>query len=253
MIAQKRHEAIMEVLRRRGRLAIDRLQAELGVSRSTLRRDLLELEHLGDIVRRRGVVAHAEAIRGEPTFERRRAESVQQKQWIARRSAALVQVGASVYLDAGTTCLELGRELLRRSDLRLFTHSIRLVAAATDGMAPIVCIGGEYRRVSDALVGNLSATWLDQLRFDICFVGASGMDLHGVSTTEISETLVKQQILRRSARRVLVADSEKWNRPAAVRFAGWRNFTDFVTDADFPADVRRLLGREGLKIHVVTE
>jgi hypothetical protein len=45
-------------------LAYTTLQTELGVSRSTLRRDLVELELLGEIVRRRGLVLHAGYFQG---------------------------------------------------------------------------------------------------------------------------------------------------------------------------------------------
>jgi DeoR/GlpR family transcriptional regulator of sugar metabolism len=249
MIVQERHEAILRVLRRKPRIELPRLQRELRVSRSTLRRDLLELEHLGEVVRVRGGVVHAEFYKGEPTFERRRGRRVEEKRAIAVLAAGLVGENAAVYVDAGTTCLEVGRLLLKRADLRLFTHSIRLVADATDAEAPIVCVGGEYRRVSDALVGGLTASWLKQLRFDVAFVAASGLDADGCSTTEMTETIVKQEVLRRSARRILLADSEKWDCPSAVRFDDWSNIDDWVTDSGLPADARAAIRGKNVALH----
>lgn len=240
----------MRVLRRRPRLAYTRLQRELGVSRSTLRRDLVELEHLGEIVRRRGLVLHAEYFKGEPSFERRRAKRVEQKQAIATVAAQLAPPNASVYIDAGTTCLEVARLLFPRNDVKIFTHSIRIVSSAVSSEATIVCIGGEYRRVSEAVVGGLSATWLDNLWFDVCFIAASGLDCEGLSTTELSETLIKQQILRRSGRRVLVADSEKWSVPSAVRFGDWSSVTDFVSDWELPAAARRYIRGKSVQLHL---
>jgi DeoR/GlpR family transcriptional regulator of sugar metabolism len=250
MIVQERHEAIMRVLRRRPRLSYTRLQSELGVSRSTLRRDLLELEHFGEIVRQRGLVLHADHFKGEPSFERRRAKRVEQKQAIAKVAAELVPQNASVYIDAGTTCLEVARLLFNRGDLKIFTHSIRVVSSAVSSEASIFCIGGEYRHVSDAVVGGLAAAWLDQLRFDICFIAASGLDTDGLSTTELSETLMKQQILSRSGRRVLVADSEKWNVPSAVRFGNWPDVSDFATDSELPPTARRLVREKSVELHL---
>lgn len=243
MIVQERHTAILGQLRKRPRQSFERLQASLGVSRSTLRRDLLELEHLGEVVRLRGEVVHAEHYRGEPTFDRRRARAVAQKQAIARAAAELVPDNCSVYIDAGTTCLEVGRLLLKRADLRLFTHSIRLVALAgePESQASVVCVGGEYRRVSDAVVGGLTAGWLDHLRFDVAILAASGLDEDGLTTTELTETQVKQHVIRRSATCLLVADAEKWGHPASVRFAGWDDLHHFITDKDLPGDARKHL------------
>lgn len=237
---QDRLHAIRRVLRRRPRLSLPGLQRELGVSRSTLRRALLELEHPGEVVRVRGGVVNADRYRGELSFDRRRARRVEQKRAIARRAVELVPSNASVYLDAGTTCLEVGRLLLGRTDLRLFTHSLRLMTEtpAATPLASIVCVGGEYRRVSEALVGGLVASWLEQLRFDVAFIAASGVGPEGCSTTELSEMLVKQQVLRRAHHRILVADSEKWAHPAAVRFDDWRLIDDWVCDDELPAAAR---------------
>jgi DeoR/GlpR family transcriptional regulator of sugar metabolism len=250
MIVQERHSAIMRVLRRRRRLPYARLQRELGVSRSTLRRDLLELEHLGEIVRRRGLVLHADYLKGEPSFDRRRARRVEEKQAIARVAAELVPANSSVYIDAGTTCLELAKVLLTRRDLKIFTHSIRILSGAVSSDASIFCVGGEYRPVSDAVVGGLAAAWLDQLHFDICFVAASGLSAEGLFTTELTETVIKQQILRRSDRRLLVADSEKWDAPAAVRFDDWSRITDFISDSQLSPAARRTVRSQSVQLHL---
>ena len=244
MIVQERHEAILRARCKKPKLDLPRLQREVGVSRSTLRRDLLELEHLGEVRRFRGTVMHAEFFKGEPTFERRRGRRVEEKRAIAAAAVELISQNAAVYVDAGTTCLEAGRLLLKRPDLRLFTHSIRLVADAAEGEAPIVCIGGEYRRVSDAVVGGLTTSWLAQLRFDVAIVAASGLDAAGCSTTEMSETIVKQEVLRRSRRRILLADSSKWGSPSTVCFDDWSNIDEWVTDGELAPSARVAIPRQ---------
>src|SRR3954451_17216650 len=47
MLAPERHEQILRVLRRHGRLRVADLVAELGVSAITVRRDLAELDSAG--------------------------------------------------------------------------------------------------------------------------------------------------------------------------------------------------------------
>ena len=248
-----RRRAILRVLqRRRGepRVALPRLQRELGVSRSTLRRDLLELEHLGEVVRVRGGVMHADFVRGEPSFERRRASHIAEKKAIARRAAECVPENATVYLDAGSTCLELGRLLVARPDLRIYTHSIRLLAdaSAVDAQASIVCLGGEYRQVSEAVVGGLTAAWMSHLCFDLCFVAASGVAPEGCSTTEMSEMNVKQAMIRNSRTVILLADSSKWAVPSSVRFDDWGGIDTWVCDAGLPASALAVVQRAGTQL-----
>jgi DeoR/GlpR family transcriptional regulator of sugar metabolism len=226
------------------------LQREMRVSRSTLRRDLVELEERGDVVRVHGGVVHRDFLQGEPTFDRRGREAVVAKRAIAAVAAGLVEENASVYLDAGTTCLEVGRHLLLRADVKLFTHSLRLAsdAAASDAAASVVLVGGEVRKVSQAVVGGLALQWLAQLRFDVAFVACSGISAEGASTTELTEAAIKQAILKRTSRSVLVADAGKWNRAAAVRFAGWKQFHTWVVDTALNKSAHDVAATAGVRV-----
>lgn len=234
MFVQERYKMILDCIQKNPQMSVDDLMAELGVSRSTLRRDLIDLERQGMLVRVHGGVVNADSLRGEPTFDRRHRDQPEEKQAIAKVAAEMVFPNQVVYLDAGTTALEVGRLLMYRSDLKLITHSIRLLSHAGLARCSVTCVGGEYRPVSDALVGGLTASWMDHLNVDIAFVGASGLSPAGASTTELSECAVKQAILKRAKKRVLVCDSSKWNSPAAIEFAPWGKFHMWVTDKQIP-------------------
>lgn len=173
-------------------------------------------------------------LHGETTFERRRSERAPAKLAIARPAAELVKDGQSVYLDAGTTCLEVGRRLLQRRDVRLITHSVPLLAAAADADADAQVIGlvGALRPSSQALVGDIVSDWLDKFHVDLAFLGASGLDCEqGASTTELSEAEVKRHAIARSTRAVLCADHSKADTPSTVHFAAWDAFDQWITDA----------------------
>jgi DeoR family transcriptional regulator, fructose operon transcriptional repressor len=255
MFVHDRRRAILKQLARRPRWVVTELQREMRVSRSTLRRDLVELEERGDIVRVHGGVVHHDFLQGEPTFDRRGKEAVGAKRAIAATAAGLVSENAVVYIDAGTTCLEVGRRVVLRTDAKVFTHSLRLAAdaAAGDAPAPIVLVGGEVRKVSQAVVGGMTLEWLAHLNFDIAFIAASGLDADGPSTTELSETAAKRSILSRSKKVVLVADAGKWDRPAAVRFAQWKQIHAWVVDSALPKAARDMVKRQGVDVIIATK
>ncbi|WP_437221780.1 DeoR/GlpR family DNA-binding transcription regulator [Planctomicrobium sp. SH661] len=232
MFVHERHARILDYLQKHPTSSVTQLQETLGVSRSTLRRDLLELEEQEEIVRTHGGVVHRDSLRGEPSYDKRGRESVAAKRSIGKAAAAMVPSGSVVYLDAGTTCVEVGRQLAARDDVRIVTHSVGLLLEMGDCAAGITCVGGEYRSISQALVGGLCLQWLDHLRCDIAFLGASGLSVaDGASTTEISETAVKQAIIKRSRKSVIVADQGKWKQPSAITFAPWSKVNAVVTDA----------------------
>ncbi len=109
------------------------------------------------------------------------------------------------------------------------------------------------RSVSHALVGAFALSWLERLRFDAAVVGASGLDPeHGATTTELAEAAIKSEALKRARLRILVAHSEKWAKPAALRFAPWSAFHHFVTDRAPPRADAPPLAAAGVELHLLS-
>lgn len=250
MFAHERHQAIQQLLLKKRRMSVAALQRELRVSSATLRRDLSELESENLVVRVHGGVVHPATLRGEPTFAQKGTQAIAAKRAIARATAELIPDGATLFIDSGTTCLEVARLLLVRRDLTIITNSIPLLHAATaDHAATVIGLGGELRAVSGALTGSLALSWLASLQADIAVVAASGLSLEdGVSTTELAEAAMKQQFLARSKKRILVADGSKWNAPSTAKFAEWNSFNTWVTDFSLSARERSTLASQ--KLHI---
>lgn len=248
MFVHERQHAILDQLRREPRLSAEELRQNLNVSRSTLRRDLLELEERGELLRVHGGVLHPDHVRGEPSVEARRAQALPEKRAIAAEAAGLIVGAATVFLDAGTTCLELGRLLSLRDDVRIYTNSIPLLAECGGHAASMTCVGGEYRHAGQATVGPLALTWLGKLRFDVAFIAASGLDADGPSTTEMLEASVKRAAMDRARSSTLLADLSKWDEPAELCFAEWGRFDRWVVDAKPGQSVKGKLKKFGVEI-----
>ncbi|MDR0534537.1 MAG: DeoR/GlpR family DNA-binding transcription regulator [Verrucomicrobiales bacterium] len=253
MFAHERHQAIQELLAKKQRLTVGALQHALRISPATLRRDLGEMEKAGLVVRVHGGVVHPSALRGEPSFAQRGGQAVDAKREIAKATAALIPDKAVVFIDAGTTCLEVGRLLMTRKGLTLITNSVPFLSLAAAGCdAQVVSVGGKLRDLAGALTGSLALSWLASLHADVAVVSAAGLSLKdGASTTELEEAAIKQQFLARSKRRILVADRSKWNAPRMTKFAGWNNFETWVTDCPLTAAERTVLAKSKLKINQV--
>lgn len=246
MFAEERKRRICELVARVGKLSVSQLEIDLEASPATIRRDLSELENNGEIVRVHGGVMHPSFLYGEPTFAQRRSEQPEAKKVIAQLAAALPPRRSSIFIDAGTTALEVGKELLRREDLTIFTHSLPLAALAPTGKARVVCVGGEVRSPTLALVGGLCLDWLARLRFDFAFLGASGLaEKEGATTTELGEAAVKQAAMRQAKQTYLVCDYKKWAQPEPIVFAGWPQFAGWIVDVKPPAALAR---RSGIKV-----
>jgi DeoR/GlpR family transcriptional regulator of sugar metabolism len=251
MFTHERRRALLDLLERKRRVTNGELLRALRVSPATLRRDLADLEAGGRLVRFHGGAAHPLYLRAEPSLEQRSRRAVGEKRAMAEAAAGLVPPQQTVLLDAGTSCLEVGRLLMERSDLTIVCNSVAFAEAARAGAAArVICLGGELRPVSSALVGALALAWLDNVRADVAFLGASGLAEDGASTTELSEGAVKQAMLARAARKILVADAGKWGRPSLVRFGAWAAFDAWVTSAEISATATRAVSALGPEVIV---
>jgi len=251
MSAYSRHQTLLKALDKQKQIAVRDLIGLLRASPATVRRDLEQLERLGKLVRTHGGVLHPDYAQGELPFARKARSAVAAKKAIAAKAVEFVGSGAVVFVDSGTTCLEIGRLLLGQ-DVTIYTNSLALLAEPGHPRAQVNAIGGEARMLSRALVGGLAMHWLRHLHFDVAFIGASGLSTaEGASTTELTEASIKHECAARSRRPVLVADATKWNQPVAVEFAPWSAFRDFITDRRLGAEDLAVLRRAKVSVHCV--
>jgi DeoR family fructose operon transcriptional repressor len=248
--AQERLNNIKKIVRKYRRMSFAELQKHIQVSPATLRRDLSALERSGYVIRVHGGILDPVYARSEVSFDERVIKNRSAKAAIASAASKLVPSGATVLIDAGSTCLEAGKALLGRKDVVLITHSVALVEAAIRGEASIVCLGGELRKVSGALTGGPTLGALNSINADIAFIGTSGIESEwGCTTTELSETEMKKAFLARSTRKILLADLTKWRKPSTIRFAEWKEFDDWIVDKMPPRADLNAIRESGVKLH----
>ncbi len=248
MFAHERYKIISELVARKQRITVAALQKTLRISPATLRRDLAEMEAQGAIVRVHGGVVNPQSLQGEASFVHKLHDCAEAKRAIARAAAEMVEEGASVFLDSGTTCLEIGRRLIARGKVTLMTNSVPLLNEAYKCGAPICSTGGELRAISGALTGAVALAWMERFQADWAFLGSSGLDAGAVATTEINEAAIKRQFIANARHVVLAADASKWNRVAPVRFARWEDFECWITNGEIPAAGIAGVKKAGVKV-----
>jgi DeoR/GlpR family transcriptional regulator of sugar metabolism len=245
--AQRREHILRSV--RTGAAHVSELATSLGVSEMTVRRDLAELEREGKLTR-----VHGGAVRSaaEPAFADIVIERLEHKDRIGALAAGLVSDGQTIMLDIGTTTLQVARHLRGRT-LTVITSNL----AAYEELLPettieLVLLGGIVRRNYRSLVGVLAEDALGQLRADIAFIGASGIEKHDLAVvdTTMVEVPIKRAMMAAAARSVLVADSAKFGMRGVVRVCGVEALDAFVTDDEVPAECRDALDRTGVEVLV---
>jgi DeoR family fructose operon transcriptional repressor len=244
-LAPGRIDRLQSVLRQARVAGIGELSQQLRVSPATIRRDLDQLERLGQIRRVHGGAVSVESRLEEPMFDDKASMAVREKHRIARAALEYIRPDERIFLDGGSTVLELARLIRDRTNLTVVTNSLR-AAVELAGRGPrLILIGGELRRLSQTIVGPLSRLTMQEIFVDKAFMGTIGLSLkEGLTTTDPGEAFTKEFIMERAREVILLADSSKFGK-VSFACAGRLNkiralITDHVKDRKFAAQLRKL-------------
>ncbi|NIY98294.1 MAG: DeoR/GlpR transcriptional regulator [Rhodobacteraceae bacterium] len=232
LIGRVRKDRISQMVRDNGFMSSADLAETFKVSEMTVRRDLAELEERGDLRRTHGgAIAsepEAETRIAEPFFDERLRRNAEAKARIARAAARLVTAGQITALDVGTTTFELGKLLVAEAQQRVFTNNLRV--AALDTRAEVYLLGGRLRPNEKSMVGPIALEQARKLWFDIAFIGVSSISPEGIFDYSIEDTEIKRVYMSRATRKVVLADSSKFDEMALVQIGTLGQFDVLVTD-----------------------
>lgn len=248
-----RKEVILGEIKRKGRVSIPELSTLLGVSQVTVRRDLQRLEREGYVVKTYGGAVSTDRVAFEFSFQKKLQRNVAEKERIGRYAAGLVEEGEAVFLDNGTTTLQIAYNLRTRHNIKVVTNSLCVVYALepAEGIE-LILLGGIVRRGWNDLYGPLTEKAIAELHVDKAFVGADGVSSEAGFTAADLRTARPTELVVRSAKKVIaVADHTKVGRVAFVRFASLEDVDMLITSRGIGEEEIRELEQEGLKVIVV--
>ncbi|PIC01098.1 DeoR/GlpR family DNA-binding transcription regulator [Caulobacter sp. X] len=250
MAIEERHEAILALARKSGRVTVEALSDQLQVSRQTIRKDLNDLCDQGLLNRVHGGAVIGAGGVDNLEYEARRVLAREAKEAIGAAAAALIPEKASLFINIGTTTEEVARALQGRSGLLVITNNLNVVdiLASSPGIEVIV-VGGRVRSADRASVGAFAVDFIRNFKVDFAVIGASAMDEDGsLLDFDINEVQVSQTIIHSSRRVILVADSQKLGRPAPVRIGHIGDVHVFVIDRLDSPELAAKCEAEGVRV-----
>ncbi len=243
--------AIRQQLYVNGQMAIADLCEAVGASVATVRRDLLTLEAQGLIERVHGGARLAQGASTELAFSQRENANIAAKRAIADVAFGMLRPHTTIFLDAGTTVLQLARRLrLEPMPLTAVTNGLP-VAQELMG-APgvnVMILGGEVRPVNASIVGPHAESQLDRMHFDQLFMGAGAVaeDL-SILTTDLAEASLNTRMLARSRQRIALIDTSKFGRSATYVVGTVSNVSAIICDSALPVRWREAIETAGVEL-----
>jgi DeoR/GlpR family transcriptional regulator of sugar metabolism len=254
VIVEERRAKIVEMLKYERALKVSALMQTFGVSVETIRRDLEYLEDEGFLKRVYGGAIRTGVFGEEPTYEKREVINLAAKKAIALEAAKLIENGDTVFVDIGTTCLEVAKLLSDKQNLTIITNSFMIAKEATDfPSCRVFLLGGELRKGELSVSGFLASTNINCFNADKALIGAGGITLEsGVTDYHPEEAYVRRIMIERSKYCIVVADSSKFGVVAMNAVCPLDAIGVLVTDEGIPAEMREGLD-SSLIPYIVTE
>jgi DeoR family transcriptional regulator, aga operon transcriptional repressor len=254
-VPEHRRALILEHIRLHGSASIQSLSETIGISGSTVRRDLEQLELKGYLLRTHGGAmlqrTQQSTFEPEPAVAARLART--QKQAIGMHAAALLKPGESVVLDSGSTVAAAAAALVERMiPLTAVTNDLdvaHLLSRSTQ--VKVVIVGGTVRPGTSTITGEPGQEFFKSIHADLAFVGTHAISAEGLTETSLEVAAMKRALIAAARRVVLLADGSKFQPAAFCRICPIEQIHALVTDESAPAEALDDLTARGIDVTIV--
>lgn len=235
MQPEMRRAAILDLVRREGRVSVNALADALGASRETIRRDLTELEAARALRK-----VHGGAIAPEPPvyqfgsespFKARLNEGAEAKRSIARAAAPMFQAGDTLFIDTGSTTLLFAEELATKSGLTVITNSGLIAAHAARGTDQrVIQLGGDFRSDGAETIGAVTIEQIGLYQVTHAVLTIGGLTEKGAHDYDAAEADIARAMARQAHWVVVLAHGDKFYRSAPYLAVDLASIDVLVTD-----------------------
>lgn len=233
----ERHQRICSLINTFNQLSTERLVDELGVSKETIRRDLLLLEKAGELKR-----IHGGAIsinKEEPPINVREKLNVNEKKSMVKRARHEIQSGQTLFIDAGSTTTLLAEELKKLSGLIVITNSWEVAylletcnqEQGVSGSNEVVLLGGRINPHLKSTFGQQTISEIHKYRADIALLSPVGLDANfGASSFDHDEAAIAESMVNNADKVLLLADRSKIGKVSRVSYCSINRLDILITD-----------------------
>lgn len=243
-----RRERLRDYIRQASFASIPDLRDALGVSESTIRRDLDALEMAGDVRRTHGGVYFTGPTASLHLFEDRRDSQWDRKRQIAIAASQLIEDNETILLDGGSTTYELARQLTGRP-LQVVTNSLPVANLfASSPKVDLVFLGGIVHSRTGVTLGSYTHHMLESLNVQKAVLSVAGVNDRGYYNSNLMLVETERAMMRCADQTIVVADSSKFGRSSLARLCALNEIQTLVVDSTLSDAWQERLQQQGARL-----
>jgi len=248
MQAEERQKRIEAYLHKVEFASLEELSQHVGVSPSTVRRDLSILEAGKTLRRTHGGARLLTPQSDEFAFTARDTHQLAEKEAIGRACAELIRPHETVIIDAGTTPFHVARHLEPKTP-HIITNSLPVanLFAGSHKMEVTVSGGVIYPRLG-VMVGPLAVEAFSKIHCDVAIMSSGGITLEGISNSHGLLIEIQKAMIRAAQKVIFCFDHTKFGRQSVSFLCDLDCVDVIVTNQGAPMDLVGALRSKGLEV-----
>ncbi len=239
MLTPERHRIILELLQEKELVKIQELVEATLSSESTIRRDLSQLEESKKLKRVHGGASLIKQKGEEPSIVEKTTQHTDEKDKIARLAASFIRDRDCIYLDAGTTTLNMIR-YINAKEIKVVTNGLPHLQELLECHIDAYVVGGYLKKRTGAFIGRGAIEGMKRYHFDKAFIGVNGIhSVMGYTTPDPEEAILKKTAIELSQDAYVLADHSKFHEVTFANIASLKDaiiITDLM-DEDIAGDI----------------
>lgn len=254
MDRHQRLKVILENLEQKKTLEVADVGQLLNISPATVRRDFNYLAEHYDVDKTWGGISVSSKMIGDTMIpvQQRRTTNIIAKKAIAKKAASLVKSGEIIFIDGGTTTLEMIPYLTDRN-IKIITNSILITQQVdilnSNFVWEVFLMGGLLYPNSGLVVGPQALDSIQGFNADWTFLSVGGITADGATNSNVLVVETEKAMIKQSAKTVILADSSKFGKKDLVKICDLEDVDFLITEV--AAEIHKTMGLPSGKIDVI--
>lgn len=209
----ERKDLILNTLKKQPILSFPELEQLLGVSPTTIRRDLTLLEKEGLLSRFHGGIKKDNGI-VEQSMSKKQSINIEAKKKIGKIAASLIHPNELIFIGSGSTTYYM-IDYIKDTSITVITNGIPHAEALNAKNIRTFLLCGFLKERTRSLVGNETYKLIESYHFDQVFSSANGINANfDILSTDEYEHNIKKSAMSRGRVSYIMVDSSKFNKTA---------------------------------------
>ncbi|AQS05208.1 DeoR/GlpR family DNA-binding transcription regulator [Clostridium beijerinckii] len=249
MYQEERLYEILNILREKTVLSNKEIMETFNISRDTARRDIVRLVEEGVAIRTHGGIA-VPSIRTEiKDYKSRLSINSEEKIKLGKYAAKYVSTNQACFFDVSTTIEALCQCV--EDDISIYTHSLDNMEILAEKNCDVHLLGGKLQRKNRFLYGSGTINQIEDIHFDIAFLGAAAISEDGIYVVDFEDSYIKRKVAERSTFVCVIADGEKFFNSSTFKAISFDRIDLLITTKEPPENIEKRMKDSGTVIEIV--